>query len=202
MLMGDSKNSISQLSPPDRGVHACHCPGSSHRRVNNLPSCVPGILQIPAFTMPVSGPSAQPSVQHTCVLFQACSWFLRLQILGTWHSLDLVDPLEEGLPMLGAVLFCHRGSPYKRVLLLEFIVKHSKKPVSRLTTLSICIYAKKLGSATAPTSSPKCTPRRGTVSPSVAQGILRAHFPLLNPFLLHRSIFTPVGLHIGYRMEF
>ena len=62
-----------QPSPtsPERGVCACHSPRSPSRRVNNLPSCVPGIPQFPVFTLSVSVPSACLAARCTCVLSKA-----------------------------------------------------------------------------------------------------------------------------------
>ena len=42
------------LSSLERGIQACFCSGNPHRRANNLPSFVPGIPQVPAFTLSVS----------------------------------------------------------------------------------------------------------------------------------------------------
>ena len=59
-------------------------------------------------------------------------------------------PLEKGLT--GLVLVCLRKAVALKCRSLEFRVKHSKKLVPRLATLSRCLcpYANKWGSAMAP----------------------------------------------------
>lgn len=54
---------------PKSGVHACFFLESLHKRVNNVPPCVTGFPQIPAFTMTVSSSSAYLAAQCTCFFF-------------------------------------------------------------------------------------------------------------------------------------
>lgn len=63
LLMGGVKYCDGLLWSPEIGVHACHYSGSTHRRVNNLSSCVPGLHQISVLTLSVSKLSLLLAVQ-------------------------------------------------------------------------------------------------------------------------------------------
>jgi len=106
--MGGGKWHRPVLSPPDLGICTYHFLGSLHRRVNNLPSHVPGFHQIPAFILSVSELSACQMAQYSCVLSRACGWVSKLQILGTYKVQTYADPLGESLAMLWQVLVCPR----------------------------------------------------------------------------------------------
>lgn len=102
-------------------------------------SCVSGVLQIPAFILSVSGPSACPAVQCTSVLSQA-----------HWLSLktpNLRDPARCG-PML---ILWGRVSPHRGWC--QFVpegqlhqcaeawsLKCNKNLASRLAGLSRCLH--------------------------------------------------------------
>ena len=110
-----------------REVHALHCLGSPPRRKNNLPSCVPGVSQIPAFTLSMPRLSVCLAVQCTCVLSQA-GW-VSFKALNLWWSVAALR-LMPVCPRRGVAPKC-RG--------MEFGGKLSKEPVFRLATLSRCL---------------------------------------------------------------
>ena len=64
-------------------------------------------------------------------------------------------PPAEGFTMLGLMKICPRRAVTPKHRGMEFGVKSSKEPVSRLATLSrcLCTYAERHGSAMVPTNS-------------------------------------------------
>ena len=139
------------LGPKARSL-TCHSSGSPHRRANNLPSCVPGYHNIPAFILSVSELSACQMKQHSCVLSQVCSLVFKTSNLRKPQI--LADPLGEGLAALWPVLVCPRKTVSQPHSSLEFIVKCSKMTAPRFFALirHFCSYASEQGSTLLPTS--------------------------------------------------
>ena len=52
---------------PEKGVEACYCLGSPHRRMNNLPSCVPSIPRF--LPSPCLCPGWLPTWQYNAPVF-------------------------------------------------------------------------------------------------------------------------------------
>ena len=102
------------------------CPENPHRRSNNLPSCVPGVPQIPAFTLSVSGPYAHPASLCICVVSQKHKLSFKTQPLGTQCSEDPCWFSREGTPHTGALAVCSRRAVAPMCRCFEFRVKHSK----------------------------------------------------------------------------
>lgn len=96
------------------------------------------------------------------------------------------DPLGKGLTTLGLVPICPRRAVAQIHWGFQFM-KYSRKPPTRLADLHSCLWscANEWGSSVLPcqlscpwrgsASSPKCTPRAETVSPSTIRGIFRPH---------------------------
>lgn len=55
----------------------------------DLPSCVTGFCQVPDFLFSISNLPTFQAAQCSCILFQGQGWVSNLQVLVTWHSVDL-----------------------------------------------------------------------------------------------------------------
>lgn len=123
---------------PGRGAHTNCCSESPHRKVNSLPSCVPGFPQIPTLNLSVPGPLAYPASQFSCVLSRAHSWDSKFQILKDRQGLDPL-PFSRGQPhstVSGAVLF--QKSSRKATQVPGVYDEAQRKAATNLSALCVC----------------------------------------------------------------
>lgn len=111
-------------------------------RANNHLSCVPAFCHIPAFTLPVSEISAWQAALHFYILSQVRGWVLKLQVLEIHVAWIHAEPLWFVLTALGSFGGLSQRSVAGPLNGLQFMVKCSRTPTSRLTALSqhSCLY--------------------------------------------------------------